>query len=85
MDFSQSAPGIVGLPDPAADDESRKRQMMAQLLMNSGGQSVGGGPLDTLNKVASGALAGWQMGMNTQQPQFPAPGAPASFPPLGGK
>jgi hypothetical protein len=84
MDFSQSAPGVVGLPDPAADDEGRKRQMMAQLLMNSGAQSVGGGPMDALNKVASGALAGWQMGMNAQ-PKLPAaPGAPAPFPPLGG-
>lgn len=81
MDFSQSAPGIVGLPDPAADDESRKRQMMARLLMHSGGQSGGGGPMDALNKVTSGALAGWQMGMNAQQPQFPAP---APVPPLGG-
>lgn len=83
MDFSQSTPGVVGLPDPASDDENKKRQMMAQLLMNSGAQSAGGGPLDAINKVASGALAGWQMGL--AKPNLPAaPGAPAPFPPLGG-
>jgi hypothetical protein len=76
----QPMAGGVGLPDPAANDESRKRQMMAQLLMNSGAQSTGGGPLDAINKIASGALAGWQMGMQ-QKPQVP-PVAP--FPPLGG-
>jgi hypothetical protein len=78
----QPMAGVVGLPDPAANDEGGKRRMMAQLLMNSGNQSTGGGPLDAINKVASGALAGWQMGMQ-QKPQVP-PATPALLPPLGG-
>lgn len=76
----QPMAGGVGFP-AAADDEGRKRQMMAQLLMNSGSQSTGGGPMDALNKVASGALAGYQMGMQPK-PQAP-PAGPASLLPPG--
>lgn len=67
MGLPGAQPG-VGFFDPAADPESKRRNMLAQMLLQQNNQPGSGGWADGLSKVASGAMAGMQMGQNVKPP-----------------
>lgn len=63
----QGVNGGVGYSDPASDADSRRRQMMAQMMMQQVNQPTGAGWAGALNKVLAGALAGYSLNKDAEE------------------
>jgi hypothetical protein len=63
----QSVQGGVGYNDTAGDADSRRRQQLAQLMLRQGEAAPAVGVTGALNKILSGAIAGWQMGKDSEE------------------
>jgi hypothetical protein len=63
----QGVSGGVGYNDTASDQDSRRRNQLAQLMLQQGNAASGVGVTGALNKILSGAIAGWQMGKDSEE------------------
>jgi hypothetical protein len=63
----QSVQGGVGYNDPASDQDSRRRQQMARLMLDQSNAAPAVGVTGALNKILSGALAGYNIGMDAEE------------------
>lgn len=66
LDF-QSVRGGVGYSDPATDSDSRRRNQLAQLMLQQSNAAPAVGVTGALNKILSGAIAGWQLGKDSEE------------------
>jgi hypothetical protein len=69
MSSFQGVRGGVGYNDPSFDADSQRRQQLAQLMLRQSESGPAIGATGALNKILSGAIAGYQMGMDGQEQQ----------------
>lgn len=63
----QGVRGGVGYNDTAGDADSLRRQQLAQLMLRQSEATPAVGVTGALNKILSGAIAGWQMGKDSEE------------------
>jgi hypothetical protein len=63
----QGVRGGVGYSDTASDEDSKRRNQLAQLMLQQSNAAPAVGVTGALNKILSGAIAGWQMGKDSEE------------------